>query len=159
MHVLVRWKFTFKQIVMILSTYTVCTLQRMCLCRWHEYVCALIHVCSYVYAIVCLYVSMAPLHKNLRLNASQKNQTQILTARFWLDETQFAFDFSDLRSNADFMQRGPSTYMYRRGATGVGEWGQLRPPWFSFLFDCLFVCFCLSAQRSVISMMMIPLPQ
>ena len=40
------------------------------------------------------------------LNASQKNRTQILNAQFWLVKTQFAFDFSDLRSTANFMQRG-----------------------------------------------------
>ena len=44
--------------------------------------------------------------KKFVLNANQKNQTQIHNARFWLVKNQVAFDYSDLRSNANIMQRG-----------------------------------------------------
>ena len=40
------------------------------------------------------------------LNANQKNQTQVLNARFWLVTTHFAFDFPDLHSNKNCMQGG-----------------------------------------------------
>ena len=40
------------------------------------------------------------------VNANQKNQTHVVNARFWLNENQFAFDFSDLRSDVNLMQRG-----------------------------------------------------
>ena len=53
-----------------------------------------------------MYLSMAPLHKICVWTQIRKIKRKFINARFWLVKNKFAFDFYDLRSNANFMQRG-----------------------------------------------------